>query len=252
MRPSGTPWRLIYEAAGAPSIPPQYTLAAGECAVCAGPAAFDLAGVLGDSFTNWTSCARPSSQAVCAPCLFCLREPRIRIGGFVGSAAGLVVYETPPQTKARLTARNCSQGAILDRGAPVDPRAAFWRVLADPPVPPFVAALNVAGGMPIPKHMPLVSRIATDRAAFPVTYCLDAFEWRPSVWTPAYDVGARALAAGVWISEIERGEYRSQTLRDHGPLARELESVLGPLRRRAPFALLVDLLPRPPKAAKET
>ena len=112
---------LIYEAAGRPAVPSKYKQRTmGHCAVCGGPGRWDLSDLLGDSFTNWTSCARPDSTVACAACLFCLKEPALKLGGFLAlgavpgvRGASLLVFETTAQTVTRLRSPQCKQSAIL-------------------------------------------------------------------------------------------------------------------------------------------
>lgn len=267
---------LIYEAAGRPAVPSKYKQRTmGHCAVCGGPGRWDLSDLLGDSFTNWTSCARPDSTVACAACLFCLKEPALKLGGFLAlgavpgvRGASLLVFETTAQTVTRLRSPQCKQSAILAcelppeaaekcgspprRSAPgeslttVLPRADFWRLcLESPPEPPFACALNVAGGMPLPRHMPIASRTASSRGAYPVTYCLESLPWEPAIWVPAHRIGAEALASGLWVRELSTGQYRNQALHEHRALVRRVEAALSPLRGRAAFDLLIDMLPRP-------
>lgn len=233
---------LIYEAAGRPEAPPKYRRATGPCAGCGGAGEWDLGDLLGDSFTNWTALARADSGAVCSACLFCLKEPALKYGGFVASADGLAIYESAAQTKSRETSPQGRASAILRDVRPL-PRAEFWRTLADPPRGAAVLALNSASGMPLPRHMPVASRVA--RGGSWVTYVLDSVPWDPTVWLPAADAVARLLAAGAWKGEIERGGYRNQVA--HGALAliRECERVLSPLRGRAAWPLFWDAVPKP-------
>lgn len=258
---------LIYEAAGRPTIPSQYGARLGRCAVCGGIGRYDVGDVLGESFTNWASCADPSSTSACAACLFCLREPSLRYGGFAVTKDGLVVYESTAQSVSRVKSPQGKASAILRvallpeaaakcgvvaggerKGCgeiPVRPRASFWELLAEPPAPPFVLALNTAGGMPLPRHMAIASRTAAGREVFPVTYCLDRFDWRPSTWVPAREAGAKALREGLWVIELRTGRYRNAVLTAQRALVRETEALLAPLRDRTPFDLLIDMLPRP-------
>ena len=180
------------KAAGRPAVPSKYKQRAmGYCAVCGGPGRWDLSDLLGDSFTNWTSCARPDSTVACAACLFCLKEPALKLGGFLAlgavdgvRGASLLVFETTAQTVTRLRSPQGKQSTILACELPPEaaekcgspprrstpgeplttvlPRADFWRLcLESPPEPPFACALNVAGGMPLPRHMPIASRTAS-------------------------------------------------------------------------------------------
>jgi hypothetical protein len=267
---------LIYKAAGQPAVPSKYKQVkkVSFCAVCGSPARWDLSDLLGDSFTNWASCARPDSTVACAACLFCLKEPALKLGGFLAlgtiegtRAAQIFLFETTAQTVTRLRSPQGKQSAILSCELPSDaavkcgveprastnasplvrvlPRAEFWlRCLESPPEPPFACALNVAGGMPLPRHMPIVTRVAADRDAYPVTYCLESLMWEPSIWAPAYRLGAEALVAGLWIRELTTGQYRNQALTEHRALVRRVEAVLAPLRGRQVFDLLIDMLPR--------
>ena len=262
---------LIYVAAGKPAVPSKYKqVKMAHCAVCGSPARWDLSELLGDSFTNWASCARPDSTACCSACLFCLKEPALKLGGFLASGGAnpqLLIFETTAQTVTRLRSPQGKQSAILACELPSEaaekcgeparvsadsaplvrvlPRSEFWdRCLESPPEPPFACALNVAGGMPLPRHMPILARVAASRAAYPVTYCLESLTWEPSTWVPARRVGAEALAAGLWVRELLSGQYRNQALREHGALVRRVEAVFAPLRGRQAFDLLIDMLPR--------
>lgn len=278
---------LIYEAAGKPAVPSKYRRTEvprgaemPRCAVCGIPARWDLSDLLGDSFTNWTSCARPDSTVACAACLFCLKEPAVKLGGFLalgateGRAPQLLVFETTAQTVARMRSPQGKQSAILACELPPEaaakcgaqpalstaetplvrvlPRAEFWsRCLEDPPEPPFSCALNVAGGMPLPRHMPIMSRIARSKAAYPVTYCLEQVLWEPATWVPAHRLGAEALVAGLWVRELSSGAYRNAALQEHRDLVRRVETVFAPLRGRQAFDLLIDTLPRPKRDDEE-
>lgn len=273
---------LIYKAAGQPAVPSKYKQVkkVSFCAVCGSPARWDLSDLLGDSFTNWASCARPDSTVACAACLFCLKEPALKLGGFLAlgtiegtRAAQLFLFETTAQTVTRLRSPQGKQSAILACELPPDaatkcneapqlstdatpltrvlPRAEFWsRCLESPPEPPFACALNVAGGMPLPRHMPIMSRVAADRGVYPVTFCLESLMWEPSIWIPAYRLGAEALAAGLWIRELTTGQYRNQALMEHRALVLRVETVLAPLRGRQAFDLLIDMLPRPKRGGE--
>lgn len=237
---------LIYEAAGRPAVPDKYGKGSGPCAACGGAGEWDLGDLLGDSFTNWTSLTCADSTAACSACLFCLKEPTLKYGGWVASAAGLVVYESDAQTKSRLTSPQGRASAILANVA-ARPRAEFWDHLREPPVGPHAAALNTAGGMPLPRHMAVASRTSTGSVVW-VTYVLETFRWDPAVWVPVWDAGARALREGLWISELDSGKYRSRALVGQRALVRETEAAMAHLRGRSPWDLLIDMLPRPKRA----
>ena len=74
--------------------------------------------------------------------------------------------------------------------------------------------------------------------------------WEPSIWIPAYRLGAEALAAGLWIRELTTGQYRNQALMEHRALVLRVETVLAPLRGRQAFDLLIDMLPRPKRGGE--
>jgi hypothetical protein len=166
--------------------------------------------------------------------------------------AGLVIYESYAQTKSRLTSPQGRASAILSDVDP-RPRAEFWEYLRSPPGKPHVAALNTAGGMPLPRHMAIASRVSSGSVW--VTYVLETFRWDSAVWVPAWEAGARALREGLWASELDSGRYRSRVLVSHRTLIRETEAAVAHLRGRSPWALLIDMLPRPKRAddmAKES
>jgi hypothetical protein len=188
----------------------------------------------------------PDSTAACSACLFCLKEPALKYGGWVASASGLTVYESDAQTKSRLTSPQGRASAILTSVAP-RPRAEFWNHLRSPPGGPHAAALNTAGGMPLPRHMAVASRVSTGSVVW-VTHVLETFPWDPSVWVPAWEAGARALREGLWVSEVDSGQYRGRVLVSHRALVRETEAAMAHLRGRSPWALLIDMLPRPKRA----
>jgi hypothetical protein len=150
----------------------------------------------GETFTNVTRAAEPSSSTVCQACA--------ALGG--GTAWKTYVERNPDlglKCVHPLSWRTYSH-AVYDASTPEHPSRSRWReLLIDPPEPPFVFVVAISGQ----KHLLFRTRIGWDRETFPVLVEEDELWIRRGAFTALLGVVEALLAQGWSRDEVETGRW---------------------------------------------